>query len=451
MGGRMRYFLVFICMISILNAASYKAVKEEHYGQTLGSVYYGNNVVMRLVSSGGYTSAYARAQMVAMNLNSNLSRIEDFDQLYYIYLDDIYTAAVDNIPLFTIRKKEIDYNSSTPEGLMKAWIGNMKRHVTAASQVQKKQAVKPPKVEKEIIANKEELADPVAKERKGEEALIEEREITVATELSQIAILKQELMSYKNLARKTKSYALIFAFMFTIQGIVLGSLVFLFYKFFKLDKVYGEYEQISDVNKMEELENSVSVLINELEDKSQKITREAKTLLEELTSKVEAPRDILAAQGDSGPETNEVPETEVPSLEEMEEPEAIKPVEEEESPEETPQEEEPELTTETETEVVATGENEETPAEEDQPGEDEPVKPEYMQEGDSSLEELPEEGAADIPEEEKAIVQSILEDESLNKQKKIMKLVAEGVSKDSIGKAFDIGIGEIDLIVELNR
>ena len=427
-----------------------------------------------------------RAQMMAQNLNQNIKNQADVAALHFQYRADIYSAIKGEKVLFQVTKTDLDYNSSTPEGLMNAWIANLNSVLKNSARVVEKNS-KP--VMKEQAKVNPEPVKPVAKveqklqqEQTAEVAPKEEAQETPAMETGinpdqhpelanqvkaeELELIRHEALLYKQTAQKIESFSKIFALMFVIQILVIFIIIYLLFKIFKLGKNYEEVEQISSVNRIEELENSVSALIKELEEKSKIITEEASRLLEELNSKIGATRDKVAPINNvSPPPPSQEVKVEIPEIKALEdeilavsgEIEELSKMQDVIEAEQTPLETIPEPKVEIEVPPVLDDQDDLLANLE----KTEQAEEEIAAMGDIlrvvEKDEAPKPAADNVStttrsdEETQDLVRQVYYDDSLPKQKKIMKLIEADVDKELIAKTFEIGLGEVDLIIELNK
>jgi len=272
-----------------------------------------------------------------------------------------------------------------------------------------------------------------------------------------------EKVEAKAMNFKSKKNGLLWFFTFLNLG--LG--VFLFFNYVKARKQLGNYEEIENTGRLEELENSVSMLLKELKDVSSEVADKTVSAAQDMASiPKETPKEV--------PE--EVPvsdEAIVPEVEEKESPEEIEEVADilEEALEEEESVIEEEDLKNLEQEAV-----EEKPAEKPKV-EEVAVKEEKKPDAQKLAEEL--DGKAGESEEENVInnpetnlsglgmadlfkilskldkdlrekVQTILNNKILNKNERIINMNNLDMETELIAKVLGSGIEEVNLVIQLN-
>ncbi len=442
--------LLFVILVTgIVIAGEFRATSEEYLGKRVGTVYYDEEAIIRFASKGAYTSSFARAQQAAINISTYLRTEADISNVHWTYINDIYTAMYKTIPIFSIRADEVEFNHATPESLGQDWLMNLqtslrlKNHgkpitpvmvtsIKPITPIQKKELIKPTPVEEiKVIAQSPSLADleEINKTRKATPITNIAIQKNPTTDiLDQQALVQNELLAYKASALHSKKYALLFAFI--IITLVINTLIILILliKIKRINQQQRGITLLTKTDKLEELENTVSGLIKELELASTRVSTEAKTLLLSLEEKTH----VLAELASTPKQAILVPASTQPLV-----PPPIIPTVENKDP----------SLFENKTELPAPPQ----PAETISPPQlaTEPAETNFPITETPQITDV-EPKASEEKKDWTTEIDSIGNDVSLNKQQKILKLVEMTVPKEIIAKTYNMGVGEIELIIQLN-
>ena len=408
------FVLVFFMVFSWGKEGKFRAGREEANGKRVGVIYYSDMLVMRLFSTGEYLTTLARAQVVAYRLNSQITRLDDIKRIRFSYPNDRYTASIDGKKLFSIFEQEIQINNATPEGLMSSWVNNLKRAF-----VNEKEKIPVSKVTTvDTVAKQEKKAEqvsPTANKFVNSSTLKEQTSEYLAVEELKEKILKIE----EKIRTQTRTVNPIISTSINVGMFLLNTIfiIYLIFSVFKLKRQLKDSSSIGKIGNMEELENAISVYLKELADKSDQISQKTKDAINALDQKVqEAKTTNVNSDAINEPEVPAV-EPEVP---------AVNPAEqlaqeiEKSVPSETSQLEEPTLEVNIENHDGLSSEKKAMIA---------------------ALEDN------DLKEE----VSMILENDMLDKNQKVVELTALNLEAEFVAKMLDIGMGEVELILQLNN
>jgi len=494
-------FLLIIGLLSFGNAMDKKFTdkKAMYNGREIGEVQYKNQTIMRLMEKGEYLTPHARAQIVSYRLNEHIKTINDVKNIIYKYPNDIYTAYLNNRKLFSIYASEVTYNGSTPEGLMGSWINNLKRVMIVDGipeskkiQINNEEIVPGKELNKKQKKKKESL------EKNDAKSVVKESTST-GVDIVELNELKDKIKKLEKQVKKPeKGSNSIVVLVIIALNIVISLVLVILY--LKVRKRLGIYSQLEKTENLEELENTVSVLIKELQGTSETVTEKAQNAIKELDAKIaSAPQVGISsnsplAEGledlmSTDPVQEAIPAPEAPiapaaAVPEVSEPEVavaeptIKEPRVDANLEEV-------LSADLEKEVAdikevvekvhASADNSEaSPAPVSASADIETGLPEQVPEEKPIAEKLAEE--IDKQKEEGAIeelatvaatgaeseddefeaelrkeMDGILVNEALTQNEKVVQLASMNVMQEDIAKELSMGVGEVELILQLNK
>ncbi len=270
-----------LLLVSLIVATSYasfdfSAQEMPDKDQSVGQVLYKDTVVMQLYTAGPFVTNYSRAQMIAYRLNEYINSPEDINKIRLSYPENIYTATIEGRNLFSVFKEDSKQKNMKAEAIMAEWINNIKVAMIPKDLVvtenEKQVVLTKEVVEKKQTAEKQQkptIASPVIKST--EVVVIP----TIAPTEEKLAVRDMFLDDFeerlakieKKVAgsvKKAKGFSWIW--LFTLINLGLG--IYLLFIYRKIKKHLGTYEEVEQTGRMEEIENSVSVLIKELKDVS---------------------------------------------------------------------------------------------------------------------------------------------------------------------------------------
>ncbi|MDD5457234.1 MAG: hypothetical protein PHV30_09390 [Candidatus Margulisbacteria bacterium] len=477
-----------ILLLSFLFAADLNfSAKDIMMGdKKAGEVYYNGQVIMRLISKGEYQSPYARAQIIAARMNENVKSLNDLKRITFTYPLDIYTASIDRKKLFAVYADEVALNNSTPEGLMSDWMNNLKKAmipeqqkaavakeaVAGSSTGLKKVEVKDAPVKKvEVTKAKAQDTKVLEMKERSEDAVEnilkdnttsnitgneEKISVTVKQAVEPEAVVKEKSASKKEKKKSQKSSngpAVNLGIMPIVFFLIdLGVSVFLLLLYFRMKKQIGDFSKIDNTDKLEELENSVSVLIKELQETSDKVTEKTKTAINELENKIKEVKSTPApATAPIKPEpvkVSEPPKVEkpAPAMPEVEVKEALPEPPKEEPKIEEPKNEEPKQ------EASKPVAEDKTIAEQlAEEIEKQSVEEEQNKEPETEAKKVSIEFPPDIDPDIKVEIENIVGNEALSRNEKVVQLASINIFEDEIAKYLGLGVGEVQLILQLNK
>jgi hypothetical protein len=283
--------LLISMVIFISNAASFdfSALELIDGDQSLGQVLYKDTVVMQIYATGPFVTAYSRAQMIAYRLNEYLESYSDINKIKLSYPENIYTASIAGRNLFSVYKEDAKQKNTRLEPLMSEWINNIKLAMTPkAGQVVETQNKLVQVAPKKLIEAKVEV-----KKLQPEVPLIVTEEkvvvapVVVTSESEEVKDIfnddtEKRLVKLESALVGKTNKAKGFPWIWVVTFINLALGIYLFFMYRKTNKQVGNYEEVEKTGRMEEIENSVSVLIQELKEVSGDVADSAiKTIKEQ--------------------------------------------------------------------------------------------------------------------------------------------------------------------------
>ncbi len=470
--------LLFLMTFLLASEAKFIARDATFDGKKMGEVSYRGQEVMRLLSKASYPSAYARAQDVASKLNENIKSIQDLKKIVYRYPNDIYTAYVDNNKIFSIYSEEINFNGSTPEGLMSDWINNIRREMMSGAKpkvtvppVQEKAtpvateksnikvkikdikgASSEPKVEASVEAVSPATASETSAESTSNKETVIKADKTADVNFMEIEALKDKVKKMEaQLSRQPKASGTIIVYIIVAISLVL--IIFLIIRYMQVIKQIDSLRKIEKTDQLEELENSVSSLMKELQETSNNLTEKAKGILSELENKMKeaknfSPSSVAASDRSVSPS----PEVPAPAVEPVSVEPAVPEVEVQEvapEPSPAPQVEEPAVVPVAEVPVVEQPAAPAAPAVEEKPIAEQLAeeidKQKEMESGEKKVD------LGDIDDDLREEVERILYNKEYTRNDKVMELASVNVMQEEIAKYLEMGVGEVELILQLSK
>jgi len=451
----------------------FTATETMYNNKKIGEVLYKNQTIMRLMEKGEFLTPFARAQIVAYRLNENIKTINDVKDIIYRYPNDVYTAYINNNKLFSIYIDEVKYNGSTPEGLMGSWINNLKR-VMIVDGIPEVNDKKPEPIEIPKESKKKEAViatDKMAPETVGsiDEKMISEK--STGVDIVEINDLKEQIKKLqKQVSKPVKASNSIIVFVVVGINIVFSLVLIVLY--LKVRKRLGIYSQLEKTENLEELENTVSVLIKELQGTSETVTEKAQNVMKELDNKIAGAAHITVQQKQETSDQPKVASAVKPQSQTPKKPivQTIPEVPEVEIPQETSKlenllREEMEKDQNEKVEIVPeANEIEPPPVVEETKAppvvEEKPIAEQLAEEIEKQLEEDTGKDSStdsDGGEEDEFEMElrkemdGIKSNEALTQNEKVVQLASMNVMQEDIAKELSMGVGEVELILQLNK
>jgi len=482
---------VLICVVSTFCYANFDFTAQEmtEKNQVVGQVLYKDNVVIPLYTTGPFVTEYSRAQMTAYRLNEYLQSYEDISKIKFSYPENTYTASIGGRNLFSIYKEDAKQGNTSVEVLMSEWINNLKvAMMTKITQAEvpetnpEVKSVEPVPIKKSIKVaenNKKTVKEQVISVDTEQVVNVLENKVDKDLFIEDFdeRLTKLEAKVAKPLKKGKSNFLL-----WIVALLNLGLGIYLVFIYQKIKKNLGSYEEVEKTGRMEEIENSVSVLIKELKDVSgevvdntiknikevkQETIQEEEPVVaeeaqeeqqEEIKKQVEEEMDIVpdvevkeekplatnigiveevsvADSLEEALEANQKP-LEVIKEEDAKELEAVVQHKQEEKKEATNK------TAKTDAEKLA----EELDGGKDEPVINNPSQTNLSGVGMAELFKILSQLDKDIREE----VKTMLNNKSLNKNERIIKLKHLELDTELIAKVLGIGKEEVSLVIQLN-
>lgn len=243
---------------------SITASPERYHNRDVGVVYINGAVVMRFYANGVYPSAYLRAKDVADMLTDIGAKGADLSAIQVMNGTTEIVGIVGNRNVFRVLEDDVIYNNTTAESLAADWANNIKSAVNLA------------KVDVPVAA--ETQSQTVAPPRSKDTPALAAPPRAEPQASSVIPASPKHKPSW--MAKNIWVYLSAIFLLGAIGGIiyiVAGALI-------KRRKLHHEEKIISKKASTDELENTVSHLIAELEEKSARITAEFQEKIDYLES-----------------------------------------------------------------------------------------------------------------------------------------------------------------------
>lgn len=231
----------------------------------VGQILYKDKAIISFYNTGPFVTTYSRAQMTAYRLNEYIEKYEDIDLIRLSYPENIYTASIGGRNLFSAYKEDAKHRNMKVEALMAEWMNHLK-----SAMIQQKVELQ----EQEIVIQSNEEESPEVGVAVDSIIITKDQIKTVSTQDAQIVSdmllidIEERLEALEKKVdlpvRKSKTSKMVWVFMLFNLGLSIYVLVM----YLKANKQLGNYEEIEKTGRLEELENSVSVLLKELKDVS---------------------------------------------------------------------------------------------------------------------------------------------------------------------------------------
>ncbi len=414
-------------------------------GKHIGEVICYGQTVLRLIAPGSYQSPFARAQIVANRLNEHILSVQDFQRVRLTYPSDIYTASLDGVSLLSVYADEVAFNQSTPESLMGDWINNIKKTLVAGPA--KPLASKTGPVTKSPTKNTasehalEHPATSISAETLMTSSVTPAETVVMSDRNSlELDALNEKISKLESHLKKTKSFNHSSQTL-VLFGVNLIAVIVLLVLYLRVKKQIGNFSKIEKTDQLEELENSVSALMKELEKTSNTMTDKAKVILSELENKINQANSIAATPA----QKPAIPASAVPEVE-------IKPAEPAPNIPPPPQ---PAPTPQPSAPPPAPPVPEKSPAEElaeeiDKQNEAEQAATPLQEPAVSAPPQsgpVEEEMDPDLKEE----LDRIMSQPDLSRNDKVVELASINVMQEDIARYLNMGVGEVELILQLAK
>jgi hypothetical protein len=246
---------LFITLLSInilhANIVLMRAASETYKGKRVGAVYINDKVVMRFYAKGKYINSYNRAKEVIQRMTDIATKGVDLRQIQIVNNEEETYGIAGTIEVFRIYTEDISANNSVPISLATAWTNNIRNAIDYNTD--------------EALSPKDKQLDIEDYDKNIEENFIDEgyykgRELT----------LKQKMISIKNKFITNTSTNML---MLIIQVLLVTIFLFLLISMIlQIKKHKLQKKGIINHASSEELENIVTHLISELENKAAEIT-----------------------------------------------------------------------------------------------------------------------------------------------------------------------------------
>lgn len=246
-----------------------RSAAEVYQGHNVGVIYINEKVVMRLYSSGKDQSPYGRAIEIVKKIRDSVKNGASICNIKIMNGNTAVVGILGNREVFRIYEDDVRANGSMPESLARTW----KNNIETAS------LIKLEDIKKEIESSVKKVSD-MTSDVSGEilQGILDKRALDVTSDLELENIAKSSFFASPGVS------GVIVACMFFMMliFILLVALVFL-----QVKKVRLQKSGIVGHASSEELENVISHLITEIDEKSEKLTFEFKQKMNALQDKLE--------------------------------------------------------------------------------------------------------------------------------------------------------------------
>ncbi|HAR64501.1 MAG: hypothetical protein DKM50_10160 [Candidatus Margulisiibacteriota bacterium] len=273
-----KFITILMIVLSLLGCSAgasvpiINAMAEQYNGHDVGVVYVNNEIVLRFYSKGIYWSPYVRAKVVADMLAEIGNNGIDLSSIKVLNGTTALVAIVGNREVFRVYEDDVKYNNSTAESLISDWAKNIRDAVTIGKVDYSS--------EKKLLSE-EVTTGNVARPQ----ALVNTTPVLVDTGKSAISRKHHFSDSIKSIIVSNNhfvpnfgkffmkiDYSIVIIILTSAGGFLLS--IAGISMFLKKKRLMSEDEGIASRASSEELENLVSHLISELEEKSDRITHE---------------------------------------------------------------------------------------------------------------------------------------------------------------------------------
>lgn len=410
------FLCVFLLGILFSQAFDFSAEQQKIGNVDTGVVSYKGAVIMRLYTQGDFPTAFARAQMAAYRLNANIGSLEEVRDIVFSYNENLYTAYLNGKKLVSVYPEEVNINKSTPEGVMSNWVNNLKNEMLKNVQ----------NTENKLLDEESLPVDNYF------EASNSEKYEANSENFKRVIVLLEDL--------KKNSRNNLLGGLVLLNFLMLLIIITVFFILVKIKEQVGSIGDLEKTEKLEEMENTVSLLIKELRDTSEEVThkiRDKAQLLEaEQTFKNDNNLIDVSVGGESKKPAPEMPELKIekPQVKEL-----ADQIESVIAPK-------PKTAAEKLADTLELDELEEiTPELEVSQSHD--AKYSYLMLLEDEYSQVIESLGAEVQD----MIEKIFIDEDITKNEKIVRLTELKIDKAIIAKILSVGIGEIEIVLKLSK
>jgi hypothetical protein len=284
-----KILIVLLLSVASFTEFNFSAREEVGESQISAIISFKDTDVITIYDQGPFVTLFSRAQMIAYRLNEYIKSQDDLSKIRFSYPRKIYTASIGEKSLFSIYPKDALNNKMNPESLMSDWINSLKvKFINTQKEeivdVSKNESVKQPSSENLLTDNIKNIYEANIISAKKESIVTNQyKEMLIDDIFDRLDKIENSNINYIN-SNQGSSLPKFQTFLLIIN---LFLIVFLLLKYKDTRKQLGSYSEIESVSKLEELENSVSMLLKELKDVTEEISEKTITKKKEITEDID--------------------------------------------------------------------------------------------------------------------------------------------------------------------